>query len=63
MITFPTTTEAFIADQEAGAGRKLHGLERDIAAEIVVRDRKFVLEEGADIVCHAHSIFWKGLPE
>ena len=34
MITFPTTTEAFIADQEAGAGRKLNGLERDVAAEI-----------------------------
>lgn len=34
MITFPTTAEAFIAYQEAGTGRKLNGLERDVAAEI-----------------------------
>ena len=34
MITFPTTPEAFIAYQESIAGRKLNGLERDIAAEV-----------------------------
>ena len=35
MITFPTTTEAFIAYQEAGTGRKLEGFERDLAAVVV----------------------------
>ena len=35
MITFPTTTEAFIAYQEAGIGRKLEGLERDLASVVV----------------------------
>ena len=35
MILFPTTTEAFIAYQEAGTGRKLEGFERDLAAVIV----------------------------
>ena len=31
MITFPTTTEAFIAYQEAGTDRKLKGREREQA--------------------------------
>ena len=35
MITFPTTTEAFIAYQEAGTGRKLGGFERDLASVVV----------------------------
>ena len=35
MITFPTTTEAFIAYQEAGIGRKLEGFERNLAAVVV----------------------------
>ena len=35
MITFPTTTEAFIAYQEAGTGRKLEGFERDLSAVVV----------------------------
>ena len=35
MITFPTTTEAFIAYQEAGTGRKLGGFERNLAAVVV----------------------------
>ena len=35
MITFPTTTEAFIAYQEAGIGRKLEKLERKLASAVV----------------------------
>lgn len=35
MIPFPTTTEAFIAYQEAGTGRKLDGFERDFASVVV----------------------------
>ena len=35
MITFPTTTEAFIAYQEAGIGRKLEKLERKLASVVV----------------------------
>lgn len=35
MITFPTTTEAFIAYQKAGTGRKLEGSERDLASVVV----------------------------
>ena len=35
MISFPTTTEAFIACQEAGTGRKLETFERSLAAVIV----------------------------
>lgn len=30
MITFPTTTEAFIAYQEAGVGRTLNGHEKKL---------------------------------
>ena len=30
MITFPTTTEAFAAYQEAGAGRKLNDFEKEL---------------------------------
>lgn len=35
MITFPTTTDAFIAYQEAGTGRTLEGFERDFSAVVV----------------------------
>ena len=35
MITFPTTTEAFIAYQEAGIHRKLDDFERKLAAVVV----------------------------
>lgn len=35
MITFPTTTEAFIAYQEAGIHRRLSDTERKLAAAIV----------------------------
>ena len=35
MIAFPATTEAFIAYQEAGIGRKLEKLERKLASAVV----------------------------
>lgn len=35
IITFPTTTEAFIAFQEAGIHRELDGFERKLAAVVV----------------------------
>lgn len=47
MITFPTTTEAFIAYQEAGTGRKLEGFERDLAA-VVVELANISYQEGAE---------------
>ena len=34
MITFPTTTEAFIAFQEASTGRTLDTWEKDFSAEL-----------------------------
>ena len=55
MITFPTTTEAFIADQEAGAGRKLNGVERDIAA-VVVELINVSYQEGAEGRTHTVSM-------
>ena len=47
MITFPTTTEAFIAYQEAGIGRKLEGFERNLAA-VVVELANISYQEGAE---------------
>ena len=35
MITFPTTTEAFIAYQEAGIHRELNNFERELSAVVV----------------------------
>ena len=35
MITFPTTTEAFIAYQEAGINRKLDDLEQKLSGAVV----------------------------
>ena len=47
MIPFPTTTEAFIAYQEAGTGRKLKGRERDLAS-VVVELANISYQEGMD---------------
>ena len=47
LITFPTTTEAFIAYQEAGIGRKLEGFERNLAA-VVVELANISYQEGAE---------------
>ena len=35
MITFPTTTEAFIAYQEAGIQRELNNFERELSGAVV----------------------------
>lgn len=51
MITFPTTTEAFIDYQEAGTGRKLEGFERDLAA-VVVELINVSFQEGAEGCTH-----------
>ena len=55
MITFPTTTEAFIAYQEAGTGRKLGGFERDLAA-LVVELTNISYQEGAEGRTHTVSM-------
>ena len=55
MITFPTTTEAFIAFQEAGTGRKLEGFERDLA-DIVVELINISYQEGAEGRTHTVSM-------
>ena len=47
MIAFPATTEAFIAYQEAGTGRKLGGFERDLAA-VVVELANISYQEGVE---------------
>ena len=55
MITFPTTTEAFIAYQEAGTGRKLEGFERDLAA-VVVELANISYQESAERRTHTVSM-------
>ena len=55
MITFPTTTEAFIAYQEAGIGRKLEGFERNLAA-VVVELANISYQEGAEGRTHTVSM-------
>ena len=55
MITFPTTTEAFIAYQEAGTGRKLEGFERDLAA-VVVELINVSYQEGMEGRAHTFSL-------
>ena len=55
MITFPTTTEAFIAYQEAGTGRKLEGFERDLAA-VVVELANISYQEGVEGRAHIVSM-------
>ena len=55
MITFPTTTEAFIAYQEAGIGRKLEGFERDLAA-VVVKLINTSYHEGIEGRAHTASL-------
>lgn len=55
MITFPTTTEAFIAYQEAGTGRKLKGRERDLAS-VVVELANISYQEGMDGRAHTASL-------
>ena len=55
MITFPTTTEAFIAYQEAGTGRKLEGFERDLAA-VVVELANTSYQEGVEGRTHTVSM-------
>ena len=55
MITFPTTTEAFIAYQEAGTGRKLEGFERDLAA-VVVKLINTSYHEGIEGRAHTASL-------
>ena len=55
MITFPTTTEAFIDYQEAGTGRKLEGFERDLAA-VVVELINISYQEGAEGRTHTVSM-------
>ena len=60
MIPFPTTTEAFIAYQEAGIGRKLDGFERDLAA-VVVELINISYQEGMEGRTHTLSLWrmWK----
>lgn len=53
LITFPTTTEAFIAYQEAGIGRKLEGFEQDLAC-VVVDLINISYQEGME--GHAHTV-------
>lgn len=55
MIPFPTTTEAFIALQEAGTGRKLEGLERDLA-DVVVELINISYQEGMEGRTHTVSM-------
>ena len=55
MITFPTTTDAFIAYQEAGTGRKLEGFERDLAS-VVVELINVSYQEGAEGRAHTVSM-------
>ena len=55
MIPFPTTTEAFIAYQEAGTGRKLKGRERDLAS-VVVELANISYQEGAEGRTHTVSM-------
>ena len=55
MIPFPTTTEAFIAYQEAGTGRKLKGRERDLAS-VVVELSNISYQEGAERA-HTHCLY------
>ena len=47
MITFPTTTEAFIAYQEAGIHRELNEFERKLA-EVVVELANGSYQEGVE---------------
>ena len=55
LITFPTTTEAFIAYQEAGIGCKLEGFERNLAA-VVVELANISYQEGAEGRTHTVSM-------
>ena len=55
MITFPTTTEAFIAYQEAGTGRKLERFERDLSA-VVVELINVSYQEGMEGSTHTVSM-------
>ena len=55
MIPFPTTTEAFIAYQEASTGRKLEGLELDLTA-VVVELINISYQEGAEGRTHTVSM-------
>ena len=55
MIAFPATTEAFIAYQEAGIGRKLGGFERNLAA-LVVELTNISYQEGAEGRAHTVSM-------
>ena len=55
MITFPTTTEAFIAYQETGTGRKLDGFEQNLAA-VVVELINVSYQEGMEGRAHTVSM-------
>ena len=55
MITFPTTTEAFIVYQETGTGRKLEGFERDLAS-VIVELANISYQEGAEGRTHTVSM-------
>lgn len=54
-ITFPTTTEAFIAYQEAGTGRRLEEIERGLAS-IIVELVNISYQEGAEGRTHTVSM-------
>ena len=64
MITFPTTTEAFIAYQEAGIHRELNEFERKLA-EVVVELANGSYQEGVEgtensvTIKYAQEIFRK----
>ena len=55
MIPFPTTTEAFIAYQEAGTGRKLDGFKQDLAA-VIVELINISYQEGAEGRTHTATM-------
>ena len=55
MIPFPTTTEACIAYQEAGTGRKLDGFKQDLAA-VIVELINISYQEGAEGRTHTATM-------